>query len=133
MSDPLQPNGLQPARLLFSWSFSGKNDGVGHYFLLQGIFPTQRLNPHLPPVSPALTSGFFTTEPPGKPSDNLLNDIFQYENRRNLLVRLLALASLGWEDPLEEEMATNSSVLPWKIPWTEPVGLQSMGSQKSWT
>jgi len=40
--------------------------------------------------------------------------------------------SLGWEDPLKEEMATRSSILAWRIPWTEePGGLQSMGSQKS--
>ena len=39
--------------------------------------------------------------------------------------------SLGQEDPLEKEMATHSSILAWKIPWTEePGGLQSMGSQK---
>ena len=39
--------------------------------------------------------------------------------------------SLGWEDPLEKEMATHSSVLAWKIPWMEkPGGLQSMGSQR---
>ena len=39
--------------------------------------------------------------------------------------------SLGWEDPLEKRMATHSSILAWKIPWTEdPVRLQSMGSQK---
>ena len=38
--------------------------------------------------------------------------------------------SLGREDPLEKEMATHSSILAWRIPWTEePVGLQSMGSQ----
>ena len=38
--------------------------------------------------------------------------------------------SLGWEDPLEWEMATHSSILAWKIPWTEESGrLQSMGSQ----
>ena len=37
--------------------------------------------------------------------------------------------SLGGEDPLEEEMATHSSILAWRIPWTEePGGLQSMGS-----
>ena len=37
--------------------------------------------------------------------------------------------SLGWEDPLEEGMATHSSFLAWRIPWTEePGGLQSMGS-----
>ena len=39
--------------------------------------------------------------------------------------------SLGGEDPLEEEMATHSSILAWRIPWTEePGGLQSMGSQR---
>ena len=39
--------------------------------------------------------------------------------------------SLGWEDPLEKEMATYSSVLAWNVPWTEkPGGLQSMGSQR---
>ena len=38
--------------------------------------------------------------------------------------------SLGWEDPLEEEMATHSSILAWEIPWREePGGLQSMESQ----
>ena len=42
--------------------------------------------------------------------------------------------SLGWEDLLEKEMATHSSILAWEKPWTEkPGGLQSMGSQKSWT
>ena len=40
--------------------------------------------------------------------------------------------SLGWEDPLEKEVAAHSSILAWKIPWTEEPGrLQSMGSQKS--
>ena len=39
--------------------------------------------------------------------------------------------SLGWKDPLEKEMATHSSSLAWKIPWTEESGgLQSMGSQR---
>ena len=39
--------------------------------------------------------------------------------------------SLGWEDPLEEGTATHSSILAWRIPWTEePDGLQSMGSQR---
>ena len=42
--------------------------------------------------------------------------------------------SLGWEDPLEEETATHSSILAQKIPWTEkPCGLQSMGSQLDMT
>ena len=39
--------------------------------------------------------------------------------------------SLSWEDPLEEGMATHSSILAWRIPWTEePSRLQSMGSQR---
>ena len=39
--------------------------------------------------------------------------------------------SLVWEDPLEKEMAIHSSIIAWKIPWTEELGrLQSMGSQR---
>jgi len=39
--------------------------------------------------------------------------------------------SLGWEDPLEWGMATHSSILAWRFPWTEePDGLKSMGSQR---
>ena len=42
------------------------------------------------------------------------------------------VGSLGWEDPLEKRMATHSSILAWRIPWTEEPGrLQSMGLQKS--
>ena len=43
----------------------------------------------------------------------------------------MQVPSLGWEDPLEKEMATHSSVPVWEIPWTEePSRLQSMGSQR---
>ena len=46
----------------------------------------------------------------------------------------MQVPSLGWEDPLEKEMAPYSSILAWRIPWTEePGGLQSMGSKKSQT
>ena len=42
------------------------------------------------------------------------------------------IQSLGWEDPLEKEMATHSSILAWQIPWTEEAGgLLCMGSQNS--
>ena len=45
-------------------------------------------------------------------------------------MRETRVQSLDWEDPLEKEMATHSSTLAWKIPWTEePGGLQSKGSQ----
>jgi len=40
--------------------------------------------------------------------------------------------SLGWEDPLEKGIAIHSSILAWRIPWTEePGGLPSMGSQRT--
>ena len=47
-------------------------------------------------------------------------------------VQETGVQSLGWEDPLEKEMATHSSTLVWKIPWMEEPGrLQSMGSQRA--
>ena len=50
--------------------------------------------------------------------------------KRLPVVRETRVQSLGWEDPLEKEMATHSSTLAWKLPWTEESGrLQSMGSQ----
>ena len=51
---------------------------------------------------------------------------------KNLLTMLeMQVRSQGQEDPLEKGMATLSSILAWKIPWTEePGGLQSMGSQR---
>ena len=51
---------------------------------------------------------------------------------KNLPAMLEAwLRSLGWEDPLEEGIATHSSILAWRIPWTgEPGGLESIVSQR---
>ena len=47
-------------------------------------------------------------------------------------MRETCVRSMGWEDPLEESMAAHSSILAWKIPWTEePGGLQSMGHKQS--
>ena len=46
-------------------------------------------------------------------------------------MRKTRVQSLGWEDPLEKEMAPHSSILAWKIPWTEePGGLPPMGSYR---
>ena len=56
---------------------------------------------------------------------------FVAQSVKNLpAVQEIRVQSLGLEDPLEKEMATHSSILAWKISWTEePGGLQSMGSQ----
>ena len=46
------------------------------------------------------------------------------------IIQETRVRALGWEDPLEKEMATHSSTIAWKIPWTEEPGrLQSMGLQ----
>ena len=51
--------------------------------------------------------------------------------KRLLAMRETQVRSLGWEDPLEKEMATHSSTLTWKVPWTkEPGRLESMGLQR---
>ena len=51
--------------------------------------------------------------------------------KRLSAVQETQVRSLGWEDPLEKEMATHSSIFAWKFSWTEePGGLQSMGSHR---
>ena len=51
--------------------------------------------------------------------------------KRLSTVRETQVRALGWEDPLEKEMAIRFSTIAWKIPWTEKLGrLQSMGSQR---
>ena len=64
---------------------------------------------------------------PTKPSASLVAQrLKRLPGMQETLVR-----SLGWEDPLEKEMATHSSTLAWRIPWREEPGrLQSMGSQR---
>ena len=65
MSSSLQPYGLKPARLLCPWGFPGKNTAVGCHTLLQGIFPTQRLNLSLTLL--CWQEGSLLLVPPGKP------------------------------------------------------------------
>ena len=75
------------------------------------------------------------------PSFSSLSDLFLTQKMWASLVAQMVknlpamqetqVLSLGWEDPLEKEMATHSSILAWRIPWTEtPGGLQSMGLQR---
>ena len=59
----------------------------------------------------------------GFPDGSMVKNLSAIQERR--------VRSLGGKDPLEKEMATHSSILAWKIPWTEEAGrLQSMGSQR---
>ena len=64
----------------------------------------------------------------------VLTSLVAQRVRRLPTMREIHVQSLGWEEPLEKEMAPHSSTLAWKIPWMEkPHRLQSMGLQKSRT
>ena len=126
MSDSLQPHGLWPTRLLHPWDFPGKNTGVGCHFLLQKIFPTQGSNPGLPYHRQTL---YHLNQ--GSPLSPLRASLVAQKVKRLPAVRETQVLSQGWEDLLEKEMATHSSILAWKIPWTEESGKpQSMGLQR---
>ena len=78
MSKSLQPYGLQPAKLVCPWNFSGKNNtGAGCHFLLQGIFLTQRLNPHLLHLL-----HWQVDAPPGKPYRERNADVDRVRHQR---------------------------------------------------
>ena len=62
----------------------------------------------------------------GSPSGSAVKNLLTVQELQETWIQ-----SLGWEDPMEEDMATHSSILAWIIPWTEePGGLQSMGSHR---
>ena len=103
-------------RLLHPWDSPGKNTGVGCHFLLQETFPNQGLNPGLPHgrqtlyhLNPGGASGKKKEKKKKNPPANVGDE-------RD------SGSTPGWEDPLEEGMATYSSILAWRIPRTEEPG-----------
>ena len=130
MADSLQPHGLKPTRLLHPWDSPGKNTGVGYHFLLQGIFPTQGSNPgllhyrqtlyplsHQDPSSIPL-SGRSTREGTGYPLQHSWASLVAQLVKNPPAMPETWVPYLGWEDPLEKEIATHSSILTWRISWT---------------
>ena len=135
VSDSLRPCGLQPTRVLRPWDSPVKNTGVGCHFLLQGIFPTQRLNPGIKPRSSSLEADPLTSEPPGKHQVFIkANQIFHLYHFLGQIdtsfsisasisentIRLFVLCAKADQNlkPLnstsEKGMATHSSILAWK-------------------
>ena len=96
---------LKPSRLLCSWNFPGTNTGVGCHFLFQGIFPTQGWNP----VSCVSCHGQVDSFPGGYH--------LRSPNKRKciLTAQMVQNPDMGWEDSLEEGVATHSSILAWRI------------------
>ena len=94
-------------------------------------------------MSAALTGRFFTTRAMWEALSYIIymhTHTHTHTHRASLVAQTVKnlpamrgtwVRSLGQEDPLEKEMATRSSILAWRIPWTEkPGGLQSTGSQR---
>ena len=104
-------------QFLCPWDSPGKNNGMGCHFLLQGIFLTQGSNLHL------LRLLHWQVDSILKTMTQMVKNLPAMQGTR--------VQPLGWKDPLEKGMATHSSILAWRIPWTEgPGGLQSMGLQR---
>ena len=120
-----------PVRLLFPWNSPGKNTGVGCFILPQGICLTQGLNLHLLhwqmdslPLSHQVSprelllppkSFWFKSQKQRSPSTSSFSGGSVVKNPPAM--QETWVGSLGWEDPLEKEIATLSSVPVWEIPW----------------
>ena len=128
MSDSLQIHELYPTRLLWPWNSPGNDTRVGCHFLLQRVFPNQGLNPGFLHFRQILYSLSHQRRPNG-PLLFKHQDIWAYLGISCHHTQGLTLTkSLGWEDPLEEGIVSHSSILAWRISWTEKPGrLQSIG------
>ena len=136
MSDSLWPHGLQTARLLCPWDFSGKNTGEGCISFSSGS-SRPRDQSGISYIS-CLAGGFFTTEPPGKSisktwkqpkclsiDGTVVKNLPLMQETHKRCTFNLWVGKIPWA-----AMATHSSILAWKIQWTEKPGrLQSMGLQ----
>ena len=86
---------------------------MGSLSLLQGNL----LNPGIKPRSPTLQEDSLPAEPQGKPGRGGGSDGQESASNAGDWG-----STLGWKDPLEKEMAIHSSILAWRIPWTEEPG-----------
>ena len=105
VSDSLRPHGLYPARLLCPWDSPGKHTGVGCHFLLQGIFPTQGLNPSLLRLL-HWQVGSLPPTPPGKPPEISMEVPQRIRNSTTIwsnslssgYIYLKTIKSVSWRD-----------------------------------
>ena len=142
VSDSLKPHGLQPARLLCPWGYSTQEYWSG----LPCPPPQALTNPGNQPRSHTLKADYLLVKPPGKPKN--IGVIFQTQELNlgsldeSLVAQLVKnppamwetwVRSLGWEDSLEEDIATHSSILAWRIPMDRRAWRATLhGVAKSW-
>ena len=124
MSDSVRPQRWQPTRLPHPWDSPGKNTGVSCHCLLQWM--KVKSESEVAQWCPTLSDPMDCSLP-----GSSVHGIFQATVLEWIAVQETWVQCLSQEDPWEEKMATHSSTVAWKIPWTEePDGLQSVGSQR---
>ena len=133
VSDCSRPHRLQSTRLCRPWDFPGKSTGVGcHRLLHLGSLSIHKCENICNLIHVSI---FIFSE-----QDNLWPNL--KKEKASLVAQMVKnlpeiqeiwVWSLGWEDALEKELATYSSNLVWRTPWTEEHGgLQPMGSERIW-
>ena len=142
LSDSLWPHDLQHTRLFHPWEFSRQEYWSGLTFHSPGDLPNSGIEPR----SPALLAGSLLSELPKKSTQKdgtLQKQIKLYGFMSRVAFYAIVTINLlydSWDlnqdsvttqrSVMEKEMATDSCILVWRIPWTEEPGkLQSMGSQ----
>ena len=126
VSDSQRPYGLQPSRLLHPWDFPGKSTRVGCHCLLLIMHIPGLCSRPFDSESLDLRVGFYPSDSQvhlGLRTTKWFRTYPMAQWVKNLPVmqetQEMQVQSLGWEDSLKEEMATHSSILAWRIPWTE--------------
>ena len=137
MSDSVRPHRRQPTRLPRPWDSPGKNTGVGCHFLLHNACIFKHFYCSIVDLQCVI---FRCIQVFSSESVIHIYIYITYIHRTSPVAQMLKclptmqetwVQSLCWEDILGKEMVTHSSILPWKIPWTEEPGrLQSMESQR---
>ena len=110
----VSPHRRQPTRLPHPWDSPGKNTGVGCHFLLQcmNVKSESEVTQLCPTLSNPMDSG-----PPGSSVHGIFRArVLEWGAIAFSDVASNKVQSLGWKDPLEEGMATHSSILAWRIP-----------------
>ena len=143
----LWPHGLWPTRLSCPWDSPSKDTGVSCHFLIQGIFQTQGLSPCLScllhcrqilyhwstgEASYQFKSPRWASKRGGFCSECSFCFVLFLNKSKKLNDKHFDYISVSLSSFfLEKKMTTDSSILAWRIPWTEePGGLQFMGSQR---
>ena len=135
VSDPQQPHGLQPSRLLHPRDFPGKSTGVGcHCLLWRSSLASKESTCNAENLGSILSLGRSPGEGVGYPLQYSWASLMAQTVKNLVAMQETWVWSLGWEDPLKEGMVTHSSILAWRIPMDRGAWQAIVhDAAKSWT